>query len=81
MDGFTELRRMRERGDKTPIMMLTNLHTFHRTHEDAVAVEVRGKGHALLGDLAQLCEAEHLKSAAVGEDGGYCPNYLPSPWA
>ena len=23
MDGFTELRRMRERGDKTPIMMLT----------------------------------------------------------
>ena len=34
-----------------------------------MAVEVRGKGHALLGDLAQLCEAEHLKSAAVGEDG------------
>lgn len=23
MDGFTALRRMRERGDKTPIMMLT----------------------------------------------------------
>ena len=34
-----------------------------------MAVEVRGKGHALLGDLAQLCEAEHLESAAVGEDG------------
>ena len=46
-----------------------DLHTFLRTHEDAMAVEVRGKGHALLGDLAQLCEAEHLKSAAVGEDG------------
>ena len=46
-----------------------DLHTFLRTHEDAVAVEVRGKGHALLGDLAQLCEAEHLKSAAVGKDG------------
>ena len=45
-----------------------DLHTFLRTHEDAVAVEVRGKGHALLGDLAQLCQTEYLKSAAVGQD-------------
>ena len=28
-----------------------------------------GKGHALLSDLAQLCQTEHLKSAAVGQDG------------
>ena len=46
-----------------------DLHTLFGAHEDAVAVQMGSEGHALLGDLAQLGEAEHLKSAAVGQDG------------
>ena len=45
-----------------------NLHTLLRPHKDAVPVQMGGEGHALLGDLAQLCQTEHLKSAAVGQD-------------
>ena len=44
-------------------------HTLLRTHEDAVSVQVAGKRHALLLDLSQPCQREHLKAAAVGEDG------------
>ena len=46
-----------------------DLHTLLRTHKDAVAVQMGGKGHAFLRDLAQLGKAEHLESAAVGQDG------------
>ena len=46
-----------------------DLHALFRAHEDAVAVQMGGKGHTFFGDLAQLCQAEHLKSAAVGQDG------------
>ena len=45
-----------------------DLHTLLRPHEDAVTVQMGGEGHALLGDLTQLCQTEHLKSAAVGQD-------------
>ena len=34
-----------------------------------MTVEVGVEGHALLGDLAQLGKAEHLKPAAVGQNG------------
>ena len=45
-----------------------DLHTLLRAHKDAVTIQMRGEGHALLGDLTQLCQTEHLKSAAVGQD-------------
>ena len=32
------------------------------------AVEVRAKGYAVLGDFAQIAEAENLEAAGVGED-------------
>ena len=44
-----------------------DLHTLLRAHKDAVAVQMRGKGHAFLRDLTQLGQAEHLESAAVGQ--------------
>ena len=46
-----------------------DLHTLFRAHEDPVSVQMGRKGHALFGDLAQLGQAEHLKSAAIGQDG------------
>ena len=46
-----------------------NLHTLLRSHKDAVTVKVGVEGHALLGDVAQLGKAEHLKPAAVGQNG------------
>ena len=46
-----------------------DLHTLLRTHKDAVAVQMGSKGHAFLRDLTQLGQAEHLESAAVGQDG------------
>ena len=46
-----------------------DLHALFRPHENAVAVQMRRKRHALFGDLAQLGQTEHLKSAAVGQDG------------
>ena len=46
-----------------------NLHTLFRPHKNAVAVQMRRKRHALFGDLAQLGQTEHLKSAAVGQNG------------
>ena len=46
-----------------------NLHTLLGSHKDAVTVKVGVEGHALLGDLAQLGKAEHLKPAAVGQNG------------
>ncbi len=46
-----------------------DLHTLLGAHEDALAVDVGGKFHALLGDLAERCQGEDLESAAVGEDG------------
>ena len=39
-----------------------------RAHKDAAAVQMGGKGDPLLGDLAQLGQAEHLEAAAVGQD-------------
>ena len=46
-----------------------DLHTLLRAHKDAVAVQMGSKGHAFLRDLTQLGQAEHLESAAVGQDG------------
>ena len=46
-----------------------DLHALFRSHKDAVAVQMGGKGHALFGDLAQLCQTEYLKSTAVGQNG------------
>ena len=34
-----------------------------------MAVDVRAKAHAAIVDLAQAAQAEHLKAAAVGQDG------------
>ena len=48
-------------------------HTFLRTHEDALAVDMGGEIHALLLDAAQLGQREHLESTAVGQ-GGACPS-------
>ena len=46
-----------------------DLHTLLRAHKDAVAVQMGSKGHAFFRDLAQFGKAEHLESAAVGQDG------------
>ena len=42
---------------------------FSWPEEDLRAVEVRAKGDALVGKLAQLGQAEDLEAPAVGEDG------------
>ena len=46
-----------------------NLHALLRAHKDPVSVQMRVEGHAFLGDLAQLGQTEHLKPAAVRQDG------------
>ena len=46
-----------------------NLHALLRPHENAVAVEVGVEGDALLGDMTQLGQAEHLEPAAVSQNG------------
>ena len=46
-----------------------NLHALFRAHEDLVPVQMRMEGYPLLADVAELCQAEYLKSAAVGQDG------------
>jgi hypothetical protein len=43
-------------------------HGLLRPHEHRAAVHRRAEVHALLGDLAQLAEAEDLKAAGVGQD-------------
>ena len=45
-----------------------NLHALFRPHKNAVAVQMRVERYAFLGNVAQLGKAEHLKSAAVGQD-------------
>ena len=46
-----------------------DLHALLRAHKDLVAVQVGMEGHALLGNVAQLGQAEYLKAAAVGQNG------------
>ena len=46
-----------------------DLHTLLRAHKDAVAVQMGSKGHTFFRDLTELGQAEHLESAAVGQDG------------
>ena len=46
-----------------------DLHALLRPHKNAVTVQVGVEGNALLGDLAQLGQAEHLEPTAVGQDG------------
>ena len=48
-------------------------------HEDAPPVQVGGEGDPLLGDLAQLGQAEHLEAAAVGQDGAVPAGELVQP--
>ena len=43
-------------------------HAFFRSHENALAVDVGGELHALLGDLAEGGQGEDLESAAVGQN-------------
>ena len=45
-----------------------DLHAFLRSHKHAATVNVRSKTNSLLGDLAELCQGENLKSAAIGEN-------------
>ena len=35
----------------------------------ARSIDMRLEGHAVLGELAQFCEAHHLKAARIREDG------------
>ena len=44
-----------------------NSHAVLRAHEDAAAVDVGGKGYALLLYISQPGQREHLKAAAVGK--------------
>ena len=53
-----------------------DLHRLLRTHKNPVAVDVGGEGHALLLDLPQAGQGEHLKSAAVGEHGAIPAHHL-----
>ena len=46
-----------------------DLHALLGSHENALAVDVRGKVHALLLDLTQGRQGEYLESARVGQDG------------
>ena len=45
-----------------------DLHRLLRPHEHLGAIHRRGEIHALLLDLAQRPQAEHLKAAGIGED-------------
>ena len=40
-----------------------------RREQMRVAIQVRAEEHALVGDLAEVAQAEDLESAGVGEDG------------
>ena len=53
-----------------------DLHGLLRAHKNAPPVDVRGEGHALLLDLLQTGQGEHLKAAAVGEHGAVPPHEL-----
>ena len=44
-------------------------HTLLRAHKNSAAVDMGGEGHALLPDVPQLGQGEHLEAAAVGEHG------------
>ena len=43
-------------------------HTFFGAHEDLVAIQMGGEGHALFLDLAQAGKREYLKTAAVRQN-------------
>ena len=40
-------------------------HALLRPHKDAVSIQMRGEGHALLLDFSQAGKGKHLKAAAV----------------
>ena len=46
-----------------------NAQTAFRTEQVLAPVDVAGKGHPLLGDLAAVGQAVDLVAAAVGQDG------------
>ena len=50
------------------IQHLLDAHGFFRRQETFVAVHRRLELHSLLGDLAQRAQAEHLKTAGIGQD-------------
>lgn len=56
-----------------------NAHALLGPHKDFVAVQVGVKGHALFGDVPQLCQAEDLKAAAVGKNGAVPPGKAVQP--
>ena len=56
-----------------------DLHTLLRPHEDAVAVQMAGEGDALLRDLPQTRQREHLKAAGVRQDGAVPPHEPVQP--
>ena len=47
---------------------LLNLDRFFRRKKMLGAVQVRAENHAVIGDLAQIGEAEHLEAARIGEN-------------
>ena len=51
-----------------------DLHALLRPHEDAVAVQMAGEGDALLRDLPQARQREHLKAAGIRQDGAVPPH-------
>ena len=44
-------------------------HALLRPHENAVPVQMAGEGHALLADLPQSRQREHLEPAGIRQDG------------
>ena len=65
-------------GDVTAQVGL-DAHGLLGAHEDLAAVDVGGEGDALLLDLAQRGQGEHLEPAGVREDGAVPVHELVEP--
>ena len=44
------------------------MHTFFRSHEDLMSVNVGAEVYAFFLDLAQICKGEYLETAGVCKD-------------
>jgi hypothetical protein len=62
-------RALIERHDDVGAQADLSGHGTLRTEEVRGAIEVRTKRHALVGNLAQVVQAENLEAAGIGEDG------------
>ena len=54
-------------------------HGLLGTHEDPPSVDVGGEGDALLLDVPQGGQGEHLEAPGVGEDGAVPGHHLVEP--